>query len=82
MTTNVTEDELQGRATQLRMSFDILTPEDVAALLGVETPTLADWRTHGKGPAYTKAGKNIFYRREDITAYFRVKRTTTNESGV
>lgn len=33
--------------------------------------TLAVWRCKGKGPAFTKFGKRILYRRESVIAYER-----------
>ncbi|GMU81508.1 MAG: hypothetical protein AMXMBFR47_13790 [Planctomycetota bacterium] len=37
-------------------SPDILTPVEVAELLGVEVKTLADWRRMGGGPPFFKPG--------------------------
>jgi hypothetical protein len=35
-------------------------------MLGVKQWTLQPWRMKARGPAYTKLGKSIFYRVEDI----------------
>ena len=51
---------------RLRHQFSILSCEDLAVLVGVTVKTLADWRTEGKGPTYTKLGGGVFYRTEDI----------------
>jgi len=59
----------EARGEALRHILGLLTEDDVAALLGVKTGTLANWRVRGEGPRYTKAGKNIFYRRVAIEDY-------------
>lgn len=35
---------------------DLLTPTELAAMLGMSTRTLANWRSAGKGPAFLKIG--------------------------
>jgi hypothetical protein len=68
-----TEDEAQGRATQLelilRHELDLLTPEELAQALRISEQTLAYWRGRGEGPPYTKAGKGVFYRRMGVDAW-------------
>lgn len=47
------------------MSFGIDGYEDtrrVAEILGLSPATLAQWRSQGKGPPYTKIGNRIVYR--------------------
>nr|DAI41763.1 MAG TPA: helix-turn-helix domain protein [Caudoviricetes sp.] len=38
------------------MSDDLLTPSELAAMLGMSARTLANWRSNGKGPPYLKIG--------------------------
>ncbi|KFI90646.1 helix-turn-helix transcriptional regulator [Bifidobacterium ruminantium] len=38
------------------MSDDLLTPAELAAMLGMSVRTLANWRSTGKGPPYLKIG--------------------------
>lgn len=38
------------------MSDDLLTPEELAGMLGVRLGTLANWRSYGRGPEYVKLG--------------------------
>lgn len=38
------------------MSDDLLTPAELAAMLGMSPRTLANWRSNGKGPPYLKIG--------------------------
>lgn len=44
----------------------ILTPADVAKLLDVTEQTLAQWRSEKRGPNYTRLGKGVFYRADDL----------------
>ncbi len=38
------------------MSDDLLTPSELAVMLGMSVRTLANWRSTGKGPPYVKIG--------------------------
>lgn len=40
----------------MAMSDDLLTPSELAAMLGMSVRTLANWRSTGKGPPYLKIG--------------------------
>lgn len=35
---------------------DLLTPSELAVMLGMSPRTLANWRSTGKGPPYVKIG--------------------------
>jgi hypothetical protein len=43
-----------------------LDTKAAAALLGVSPKTLEAWRARGAGPPYTRAGRLVRYRREDL----------------
>jgi hypothetical protein len=58
-----------ARGEQLRDAFALLSPADLASLLGVDERTLAVWRAANKGPACVRLGRAIFYRREDVAAW-------------
>lgn len=48
---------------------DLLTPDDVAELLGVTRSTVTRWRRAGHLPTPIRIGSNyVRYRREDIEA--------------
>ena len=48
----------------------LLTPGDVAELLGVSTHTLAIWRSEARyGLPYVKVGRLVRYREDDVDAY-------------
>ncbi|MBI4882893.1 MAG: helix-turn-helix domain-containing protein [Actinobacteria bacterium] len=51
------------------MVENLLTCTETAEHLGVPEKTLAQWRYHGKGPAYVKIGKYVRYRPGDVAAY-------------
>jgi hypothetical protein len=55
-----------GRSRQLLDRFDLLTPADLAAMIGVDTRTLAVWRAQKRGPDAVRAGRTILYRRKDV----------------
>ena len=59
----------RARGEQLRDAFALLSPADLASLLGVDERTLAVWRAADKGPASVRLGRAIFYRREDVAAW-------------
>jgi predicted site-specific integrase-resolvase len=51
------------------------TPAEVSAVLRVATKTLANWRSQGKGPAFSKAGHSVRYAWADIEAYIESTKT-------
>jgi len=57
-----------------------LTSKEVAERYGVSVRTLADWRSGSAGPVWTKPGKVVLYRVEDLEAYFAAKRVRTLEA--
>src|SRR5579872_6666496 len=52
----------------------MLTAEDLAAVIGVTVSTLADWRSQGRGPAYLKFGRKIFYHVKDTESWIEEQR--------
>jgi len=49
--------------------FDLLTPEEAAELIRIETDTLNKWRFEGRGPRFIKLGSSVRYRRSDLATY-------------
>ena len=45
------------------------TEERAARFLCVAPGTLRQWRAKGRGPAFVKIGKNVFYRDTDLDAF-------------
>lgn len=53
---------------------ELVTPEQLAAELGITEKTLSQWRYRGTGPAYIKLGGNhrsapVRYRRADVNRW-------------
>lgn len=73
------EEEKRGRlrrtraaAVELPAKLDLERAVDVnqvAALTGHATITLAQWRAQGKGPRFFRIGRNVRYRLGDVLAF-------------
>ena len=49
----------------------MMTPQDVAAMYGVTSQELAQWRRTGKGPAYYRLSRStVRYDTDDVTEWF------------
>lgn len=60
---------------------ELLTSKQVAERLHMRKQTLEAWRLQGKGPRFTKLGKLVRYREEDISAFIEEgMRQSTSES--
>jgi hypothetical protein len=46
---------------------------------GLKAKTLACWRVQGRGPAYSKDGGLVLYKRLDVDAYLKSRRVRTAE---
>jgi predicted DNA-binding transcriptional regulator AlpA len=70
------------RSAQLRDLFQLISPADLSALIGVDERTLATWRTgpKRKGPDFVKLGRAVFYRRADVTAWIDLNITPTDRA--
>ena len=56
------------------MTERLLTPPQVAEILGISTQTLAVWRCEGRYPLrYVKAGRLVRYRRTDVDAFIEAQ---------
>ena len=53
------------------MESDLMTPEQLAARYvdKITVRTLANWRSSGNGPNYTKVGSRVFYRLTDVVEW-------------
>jgi len=63
-----------------RITSKHFSPADVEVLYGVRVGTLANWRCQGRGPAYHKIGRNVFYSVDDLEAWERSCRVLTADS--
>jgi hypothetical protein len=59
-------------------SEQFLTPAELSARFGnkIKESTLANWRSRGKGPPYTRIGGRILYRLDDVIAWERARTIT------
>jgi excisionase family DNA binding protein len=52
------------------MAQKLMTPEEVAEILGVKPQTLSVWRSRGRyGLPYVKSGSLVRYREADVQAF-------------
>lgn len=56
------------------------TPEEVERDFGLDTKTLANWRSLGKGPKFRKPGKRIIYIYDDVRDWLDMFTKQTTES--
>ena len=49
----------------------VLTGTDAAAYLGVHANTLIRWRQENKGPAFSRYGTRVVYRKEDLDGWLQ-----------
>lgn len=47
----------------------LLTPDEVAEILGVPKATLYRWRNHGEGPESMRIGRHLRYRASAVEAF-------------
>ena len=71
---------LLHRATALRDQFGLLSPDDLAALIGVDVRTIAMWRARGAGPDFVRLGRQVFYRRRDVEEWIELNVQPTDRS--
>src|SRR5438105_619220 len=63
----------------LSLRSSLLSPEELAQNLGLSPATLADWRSQGRGPAYLKAGRRIWYPKVHVERWIQSQiHETTN----
>lgn len=48
-----------------------LTPDELSTRWNIAAKTLANWRSMGRGPAYSKIGRVILYPLEEVVEYER-----------
>lgn len=58
------------------MAGQTLDTEQFSSEYGIPRATLNTMRSKGKGPAYVKVGRRVYYLRKDIENYLQSKRIT------
>lgn len=51
------------------IATELLTTREAAKVLDLKPNTLAKWRASGAGPAWVQIGRNVRYRRGDLSAW-------------
>jgi hypothetical protein len=69
-------------APEIRRALGVITVAELAKALEVETSTLTTWRSEGRGPAFTKFGRNIFYFIDDVQEYLHNRRVDQESPAV
>lgn len=47
----------------------LLSPKELADVLGVPVKTIYDWNLKGTGPKYVRVGRHVRYRPADVEAW-------------
>jgi predicted DNA-binding transcriptional regulator AlpA len=58
---------------------ELLTTEELSALLRVPTATLNTWRSRGGGPPFIKVGRLPRYATSDVREWLEGRKSTTQE---
>jgi len=48
---------------------ELITTDELSAMLHTPYKKLEFWRSHGKGPRYARIGKRVLYRKSDVEAW-------------
>lgn len=72
----------EEKFSPVRSELGLWTPDEVASAVGIKVETLAKWRAAGNGPVYTKLGKSVFYRMEDLKSWISHQRLGMNRREV
>jgi excisionase family DNA binding protein len=64
---------LSGRRRAIQSAI-LLSPEELAALLGVPLPTIYRWRTRHQGPLGFRIGRHVRYRLDDVHEWLESRR--------
>ncbi|MEL6258617.1 MAG: helix-turn-helix domain-containing protein [Pseudomonadota bacterium] len=59
----------EQKHTHTHWSRSLLNENELAQYLNIEAETLKKWRRLGQGPAFTKVGKSVRYRWQEIERY-------------
>lgn len=52
---------------------ELLTTNDLAALVHAPAETVRYWRTQGTGPRFARLGKRVLYRRDDVEQWLTAR---------
>jgi hypothetical protein len=60
---------------------ELVHPTTVASELHVRPQTLVSWRSLGRGPAFVKVGRAVFYRRRDVAEWLGTRHRQPQRAG-
>jgi excisionase family DNA binding protein len=69
MNTQERKSDAEEKGVAKVMDEPLMTPQEVAAFLGLPIATLQAWRAKRSGPRGYRVGKHVRYRREDVEAW-------------
>lgn len=59
----------------------LLTPKEVANILGLNQASLRNWRWKGSGPVFIKVGHLVRYKQSDVNKFIEEQsRTSTSDN--
>ena len=61
-------------------SATLYSPEQVSAITGIGTATLANWRSRGDGPGWLKVGRKIWYPVVEFEAWMEGLKVATQRT--
>ena len=79
-----THAERRGADWQRGLDPELLSPREVSERYGIAEQTLANWRSAGRGPKWTKVGQVgrpggfVYYHPRDIEAHLAASVTTVD----
>ena len=56
----------------------LLTTRELAQLIRISAPTLANWRIQSRGPSFLKVGGRVRYQQADVEQWLEQQRVTTS----
>lgn len=59
----------------------LATPADLSAYLGIPQRTIDQWRWLGKGPRWSKIGRHVRYRWEDVETWVTEQSSSGDSCG-
>jgi hypothetical protein len=60
---------MSATIAELTSELDVFTEQEMAAIRGVKVKALADERSRGQGPPFTKLGKRILYPKQGVRKF-------------
>lgn len=63
----------ENRSVALRREMELMTESDLADMVNVDVAAVRAWRSQSKGPPWTRLGRGVFYRRQDVRDWIASK---------